>query len=46
MRDSKDAEGPRIVFTMSEWEAFIGGVKAGEFDFGADEPFAFLDRAE
>ncbi|MBO3745782.1 DUF397 domain-containing protein [Streptosporangiaceae bacterium NEAU-GS5] len=32
VRDSKDQEGPVLVFTPSEWDAFIGGVKDGEFD--------------
>ena len=33
VRDSKDgSEGPILLFTSSEWQAFIAGVKAGEFD--------------
>ncbi len=32
VRDSKDPNGPTLRFTPSEWTAFIGGVKAGEFD--------------
>jgi hypothetical protein len=32
VRDSKDADGPKLVFTRAEWQAFIGGVKDGEFD--------------
>ncbi|MBP2705139.1 DUF397 domain-containing protein [Microbispora sp. RL4-1S] len=32
VRDSKDPEGPRLLFTPTEWEAFIDGVKGGEFD--------------
>ena len=32
VRDSKDPDGPRLQFTASEWQAFIAGVKAGEFD--------------
>jgi len=32
MRDSKNQDGPVLIFTPSEWEAFIGGVKDGEFD--------------
>ncbi|WP_327584368.1 DUF397 domain-containing protein [Nonomuraea sp. NBC_00507] len=32
VRDSKNPAGPALVFTPSEWNAFIGGVKAGEFD--------------
>ncbi|WP_374191407.1 DUF397 domain-containing protein [Planomonospora sp. ID82291] len=32
VRDSKDPHGPALAFTPSEWDAFVGGVKAGEFD--------------
>lgn len=32
VRDSKDPSGPVLVFTRGEREAFIGGVKDGEFD--------------
>ncbi|HEU0238116.1 MAG TPA: DUF397 domain-containing protein [Micromonosporaceae bacterium] len=32
VRDSKDLSGPTLVYTPDEWEAFIGGVKDGEFD--------------
>ncbi|MGN9837945.1 DUF397 domain-containing protein [Nonomuraea sp. H19] len=32
VRDSKNPTGPALVFTHGEWDAFIGGVKAGEFD--------------
>lgn len=32
LRDSKDPEGPVLVFTSSEWAAFIAGAKLGEFD--------------
>jgi hypothetical protein len=32
MRDSKDPDGPQLVFTPDEWQAFVAGVKAGEFD--------------
>jgi hypothetical protein len=32
VRDSKDQLGPVLRFTPVEWEAFIGGVRAGEFD--------------
>jgi hypothetical protein len=32
VRDSKDAAGPVLRFTSSEWHAFIGGVHNGEFD--------------
>jgi hypothetical protein len=32
MRDSKDPDGPALVFTPAEWDAFVAGVKDGEFD--------------
>jgi hypothetical protein len=32
VRDSKDPEGPRLVFTMDDWRAFVAGLKAGQFD--------------
>jgi hypothetical protein len=32
VRDSKDPSGPALVFTGDEWDAFLGGAKAGEFD--------------
>lgn len=32
VRDSKDRAGPVLVFTPPEWQAFIGGVRGGEFD--------------
>lgn len=32
VRDSKDQSNLTLVFTKDEWEAFIGGVKKGEFD--------------
>jgi hypothetical protein len=32
VRDTKDREGAALVFTHSEWEAFVGGVRDGEFD--------------
>src|SRR5260370_35376723 len=32
VRDSKDPSGPRLAFTTTEWDAFIAGVKDGEFD--------------
>jgi hypothetical protein len=32
MRDSKDPDGPVLVFTPDEWNAFVGGTKDGEFD--------------
>ena len=32
IRDSKDANGPVLGFTPDEWNAFLGGVRNGEFD--------------
>jgi hypothetical protein len=33
VRDSKqEGLGPVLEFTPSEWDAFLGGVKVGEFD--------------
>jgi hypothetical protein len=32
VRDSKDPVGPVLAFTRPEWEAFLTGVRAGDFD--------------
>jgi Domain of unknown function (DUF397) len=33
VRDTKDrASGPALIFTRSEWDAFLAGAKKGEFD--------------
>ncbi|MFD1546603.1 DUF397 domain-containing protein [Nonomuraea guangzhouensis] len=32
VRDSKNPTGPALIFTPSEWSAFIDGAKDGEFD--------------
>lgn len=32
MRDGGDPEGPVLAFTAAEWEAFVLGVRDGEFD--------------
>jgi hypothetical protein len=32
VRDSKNQDGPVLIFTSGEWDAFLGGAKAGEFD--------------
>ncbi|HYZ56227.1 MAG TPA: DUF397 domain-containing protein [Streptosporangiaceae bacterium] len=32
MRNSSDPDGPKLYFTEAEWEAFVLGVKDGEFD--------------
>jgi hypothetical protein len=36
VRDSKDPHGLVLRFTPGEWQAFVGGVRSGEFDrFGS-----------
>jgi len=32
VRDSKNPERPTLTFTRDEWDAFVDGVKSGEFD--------------
>jgi hypothetical protein len=32
VRDSKDHTGPVLRFNAREWEAFLAGVRDGEFD--------------
>jgi hypothetical protein len=32
VRDTKTADGPVLTFTADEWDAFLRGVAAGEFD--------------
>jgi hypothetical protein len=32
VRNSRDPEGPALLFTDAELEAFLGGVKDGDFD--------------
>jgi Domain of unknown function (DUF397) len=31
MRNSRHPQGPALIFTRSEWDAFLGGAKDGEF---------------
>jgi Domain of unknown function (DUF397) len=31
LRASNDPDGPELTFTPAEWEAFVGGVRLGEF---------------
>jgi hypothetical protein len=38
VRDAKDRTGPVLQFTAAEWEAFVGGVRGGEFDLVLDRP--------
>lgn len=32
VRDSKDPDGAVLMYTVAEWDAFLDGVKRGEFD--------------
>jgi hypothetical protein len=32
VRDSKNVDGPQLIFNRGEWQAFLDGAKAGEFD--------------
>jgi predicted secreted Zn-dependent protease len=32
VRNSRDPRGSVLAFTTSEWDAFVGGVRKGEFD--------------
>jgi hypothetical protein len=32
VRDSANPDGPALIFTPAEWDAFVGGAKDGEFD--------------
>lgn len=32
VRNSRDPNGPALVFSPAEWKAFVGGARAGEFD--------------
>ncbi|HEY8457045.1 MAG TPA: DUF397 domain-containing protein [Actinopolymorphaceae bacterium] len=32
MRSAKNPDGPILIFTAAEWEAFLSGAKDGEFD--------------
>lgn len=32
IRDTKDSKSPTLEFTYAEWDAFVQGVKKGEFD--------------
>lgn len=37
VRDSKDPEGPMLVFTAHEWEAFLAGAREGQFQYPSSE---------
>ncbi len=32
VRDSKDPQGPALVFAATEWDAFVDSAKGGRFD--------------
>jgi hypothetical protein len=32
MRNSRQPDGPALVFTRDEWDAFVGGARDGDFD--------------
>ena len=32
VRNSEDPQGPILVFTTARWQAFLDGVRNGEFD--------------
>ncbi|GIH72141.1 DUF397 domain-containing protein [Sphaerimonospora thailandensis] len=32
VRDSKNPDGPKLLFAPGEWRAFIGEIKDGQFD--------------
>jgi uncharacterized protein DUF397 len=35
VRNSRDADGPALIFTSAEWDAFLCGARGGEFDASA-----------
>lgn len=37
VRDSKNPQGAVLNFTIGEWDAFVGGVRKGEFDRNSTE---------
>lgn len=37
MRNSTQPDGPILIFTPAEWEAFVLGARDGEFDKPPDE---------
>ena len=46
LRDGKEQDGPVLVFTPSEWAAFIAGARDGEFDLAALESAALASGGE
>jgi len=46
MRDGRNPDGPVLVFTPDEWDAFVLGAKDGEFDPEAfEEDIAAQNRS-
>jgi hypothetical protein len=35
LRNSRHADGPALVFTRAEWDAFLRGARGGDFDQAA-----------
>jgi hypothetical protein len=38
VRDGTQPNGPTLVYTTTEWDAFVDGAKAGEFDLTKPDP--------
>ena len=38
VRDSKNPDGPVLEFTAAEWDAFLAGLRNGEFDLDSPTP--------
>jgi hypothetical protein len=36
LRDGNNPNSPKLVFTPAEWDAFVAGVRDGEFDLDED----------
>jgi hypothetical protein len=43
LRNPKNPDGPTLVFTPAEWEAFVAGVRDGEFDLDESGALVELD---
>ncbi len=43
LRDPNDPDGPTLVFTPAEWDAFVAGVRDGEFDLDESGALVELD---
>lgn len=44
LRDGEHPDGPVLVFTPEEWQAFVEGVKDGEFDLSQRYPGVWRDE--